>query len=136
MKPMNRLFYTPLGEWEIVGPKPNETIDALYKRLSRLARSYRTWGRAFRVEKRDDGVFWWRVEPGQHTKLAWWYRLPVGEPFVMMQRAQHHDVASAKATARYLKGKGEGTFHVTLRDTDLIVCRQDAPPLTSLPHNS
>jgi hypothetical protein len=128
MKRMSRLFYFPLGESEIISPKPNETVDALHKRLLRLARSYRTWGRAFRVEKRVEGVLWWRVEPGQQTKLAWWYRLSVGGSIVMKHDAGPADLASAKATARHLRRKGAGIFAAALDGADLIISRLPNEP--------
>lgn len=126
MKFTDPLFYKPMGDHEIVSPRPSETIDRLYKRLHRLARSYRQFGRAFRVEKRHDGVLWWRVEAGEHTKLAWWYRLPVNHPFVMQRNAGMPDVKRAQATARYLRRTGKGSFDVKLAGDELIVTRLTA----------
>jgi hypothetical protein len=123
MKYTDPLFYKPMGEHEIVTPRPGETIDHLYKRLHRLARSYRQFGRAFRVEKRDEGVLWWRVEAGEHTKLAWWYRLPVNQPFVMKPNAVTADLRQAQATARYLRRTGKGRFDVKLVSDELVVTR-------------
>lgn len=123
MKYVDPLFYKPMGEHEVVTPRVGESIDHLYKRLHRLARSYRQFGRAYRVERRDEGVLWWRVEAGEHTKLAWWYRLPVDHPFVMKRNAATPDLRQAKATARYLRRTGKGHFEVTLVEDEVIVTR-------------
>ena len=126
VKTVDPLFYTAEGNLSIEQPRPGETIDQLYKRLHRLARNYRRWSRAFRVEKVDDGVLWWRVAPGEHTKLAWWYRLPVDHPFVMKRGATEADLKAAKATARYLRRKRKGAFGVSLEGEDLVVTRKAA----------
>ena len=123
MKLTDGLYYKPLGFHEIVLPKPGETVDHLYKRLHRLARSYRKFGRAFRVEKHTDGVLWWRVEEGEHTKLVWWYRQPLGKPFVMFANAGKAELKKAQATARYLKRTGKGEFSVELSGAEVIVTR-------------
>lgn len=96
----------------------------MFKRLHRLARSYSQQGKYFRVEKRADGVLWWRVEAGENTKLAWWYRLPIDEPFVMHKAAGKGDLLKAQATARYLRRKNRGRFDAKLIESEIIVTRR------------
>lgn len=123
MKKVDRLFYVAPGNWNIEEPKPGETVDQLYKRLERRARSYREYGRAFRVEKLANGVLWWRVEPGEHTKLARWYRLPFGETMSLGEAVSDKETEAAKATARYLRRKGAGAFAVRRECGRLLVTR-------------
>lgn len=125
MKYTDPLLDCPVGEHLIVPPRTNETAEAAFKRLKRLARSYRKRGRSFRVEKKSDGILWWRVEFGKNSKLARWYAVSSGQSFIMKDQADASDLAKAKATARHLRRKGEGVFTPCLIDGALTVRRAD-----------
>ena len=118
-------YYLPLGYTEREFPRTNETVEACYKRLRRLARHYVTRGRAFRVQIDGDAVLWSRVPVGEHAKLAPWRRLHVGETIVLKSVAGPADLKAAKATARYLKRAGKGSFDVQLVDGVLSTTRMD-----------
>ncbi|MBA3666808.1 MAG: hypothetical protein H0W65_03690 [Sphingomonas sp.] len=127
MRYTNRLFYCPMGDHVIVQPRTNETLDGALSRLKRLARSYRTWGRSFRVEKKPDGILWWRVEYGKNTKLARWYASRLGDRTTIKENAGAVELAKAKATARHLKRKGEGAFKPYLESGNLLIMRIEPP---------
>lgn len=126
MKYFDPLFYTPMGSHKVVMPRADETVDDVLKRLRGLARSYRAYGMAFSVQRWCEGVLWWRVEPGEHTKLALWRRLPPAEPVVMKKNVGPHELRQAKATARHLRRAGRGIFEVKLVDAEIIVTRLEA----------
>lgn len=69
------LFCMPM--WEIVREKPREgeTVDRLYRRLRRLAKSYQRWERYFRVRRAGEVVLWQQVPKGMHTRLGFWHNV-------------------------------------------------------------
>ena len=123
MKHTDRLYYCPLGTHEMISPRANETLAQAFKRLHRLARSYAEQGRYFRVEQRPDGILWWRVTERRNSILARWFALPPGATHTLKQGASAADLQAAKATARYLRRKGEGRYRASLVDGCLVVER-------------
>jgi hypothetical protein len=116
-------YYTPM--WETVREKPRdgETVDHLYKRLRRLAKNYQQWGRYFRVRRVGEVVLWQRVPQGHHTRLGRWHALKVGEQLHTPIVDPKLELKRAKATARYLKSTGKGSYSVEMQDGQLRVAR-------------
>lgn len=124
-------YYQPLGQVDRIMPHTNESVDACYKRLRRLARHYVSHPhvlhrRAFRVQIDGDAVLWAHVPVGEHVKLAPWHGLRVGETVVLKDVAGPADLKAAKATVRYLKRAGKGSFQVQLVDGALTTTRTEA----------
>jgi len=117
------LYYLPLDDSYLFEPKEGETLDALERKLKRLARSYRGEYRAYRIERRANGVLCSRVPPGKHIKLAPWYSLEPGQSVLLMREASASDLRAAKQTADYLRRKGAGSFSPRLDDDTLTVTR-------------
>ncbi len=117
------LYYTPIGEVVPVQPREGETVDRLYKRLRRLAKNYQPWERFFRVRRVGDVVLWQRVPGGEHTRLGAWHNLKKGDELRIATIDAELETKRAKATARYLKSAGKGSFSVELQDGYLRVAR-------------
>jgi hypothetical protein len=118
------LYDLPLGHYAVKEPEKGETFEHALKRLKRLARSYRPLGKSFHVSiYGDNKILWLRTNHGDSGKLALWYRLEVGDTYVLTLKSTPEALEAAKRTASYLKRTGKGTFDISVVDGALNITR-------------